>query len=134
MPVILEDPQRVNLLALILRDTLERALAAPGAAEALRPLDGALTLDAGGMQATVVFAPEGPRVRRGGPPAGAARTVAIRGTLPALVSVVLAGAGRTGAARLIALIRAGALPFVAGDIRIEGSLTLLYAAMPLLVA
>ena len=81
--VILVEPERMNLLGLMLQSLIKRRLGDAGALRHARRLRGQVRVRAGEMQVTLGFTEAGIQIRRGiAPGPGAA---SIRGTLTALL-------------------------------------------------
>jgi len=81
--VILVDPERMNLLGLMLESLLGRRLGDAGARRHARRLRGQVWVEAGQMQVTLGFTEAGIQIRRGKAPGP--RAASIRGTLTALL-------------------------------------------------
>lgn len=85
-PVVVVEPERMNVLGLMLANLLERRLTNPDVARHVRALRGDVLLDAGGMQASLRFGPDRVFVTRGVPRRARAE---IRGTLTAFFDAAL---------------------------------------------
>ncbi len=81
--VILVDPERMNLLGLMLASLLRRRLGDPGARRHARSLHGQVWVEAGEMQVTLAFSETGIEILKGKAPRP--RAASIRGTLTALL-------------------------------------------------
>jgi hypothetical protein len=85
--VTVVEPERMNLLGLMLRSVIERRLASPFTARATRFLRGDVVIDASGMRVTLRFGGDKVVITRE-PPAGKP-VVEIRGTLVGLLDAAL---------------------------------------------
>jgi hypothetical protein len=107
--VTIDEPERMNLLGLLLGSLLERRLAVPAAARHASKLRGDVAIDASGMRITVRFADGAIRITRGAATHAIAR---LGGSLTALLDATL---GR----RVVA-------HFTHGELRAGGSPIALY--------
>jgi hypothetical protein len=81
--VMLVEPERMNLLGLLLASVIRRRLDDAGARRHARRLRGQVLVEAGQMQVSLGFSEAQIQVRRGKPPGP--RAAWIRGTLAALL-------------------------------------------------
>jgi ubiquinone biosynthesis protein UbiJ len=113
--VVLEAPETMNLLGLLLRSILERNLADPAKAGRAARLKGEVAVRGGKMRVTLRFAPEGVTITR----AAAARPRArVEGSLAAFLGVAQ-GKGIVSA-------------WLSGRLSAKGNLLFLLKIMPLL--
>jgi hypothetical protein len=84
--VRLEDPERMNLLGLLLRSILERRLAEPAARRRAARLRGEVAVRGGRMRVTLRFEPTGIVITRA---ASARPRARVEGTLAGLLAVAL---------------------------------------------
>lgn len=85
--VTLVDPDRMNLLGLMLASLLRRRLEQPRARRYAERLHGCVAIQAGGMQITLHFARDRIQIERG--PSRVRTIAAIRGSLIALLDAAL---------------------------------------------
>jgi hypothetical protein len=112
-----EDPAKMNLFGLFVRDVVNRNLARPEGAARARGLRGCLVLWAGRMAVTLHLEGERLRLERG---AAAQPTVEVRGDLATYLALSL------GRSPLPAFLR--------GQVRVRGNVLLLLRTLPLLQA
>jgi hypothetical protein len=86
LPVVMDDPERANLLELMLQSVLRRRLTDPRTIAHARALAGSVVVEAGEMRARLVFGSGQITITRGDDRGGAAR---VRGTLPAVIAAAL---------------------------------------------
>jgi hypothetical protein len=86
-PVVVVEPDRMNVAGLMLSSVLERRLSSARGARALHRLCGTVVIDASGMRVAVVFDRRRVAIQRAAP---AGRVAArIQGTLTALLDAAL---------------------------------------------
>ena len=105
--VTLDRPEYANLLALLMHNLLERAVAEPAAQDRARRLSGDIQVDAGGMTVTLRFTGDGVVVLS---EAAAKPRARVRGQMDALLGMVTGG-GVVGPV-LTGRVRIGGNPFV----------------------
>jgi hypothetical protein len=115
--VQLDDPAKMNLLGLFVRDVVNRNLARPEGAARARGLRGRLVLRAGRMAVTLHLEGERLRLERG---AAAQPTAEVRGDLATYLALSL------GHSPILAFLR--------GQVQVRGNVWLLLRTLPLLRA
>lgn len=116
--VVLDDPPRASLLAILLRGLLATNCADASLWERARRLRGDVLVEAGGMRITLRFAAEGPTVLTGA--ADGRPRARVRGSLPTFVALATGG-GVVG-------------PVLSGAVRIGGNPLFLLKMLPLIRA
>ncbi|MCC6521162.1 MAG: hypothetical protein IT373_00740 [Polyangiaceae bacterium] len=114
--VRLHEPERMNLLGLLMRGLLTANLEDPGLRARALALRGSIDVRAGDMHVTLRFAPEGVHIAADGTSANAR----VSGDMKSLLGVVT-GAGMIG-------------PVLRGRVRIGGNPLLLLRVLPLIRA
>lgn len=124
--VVVEEPERMNLLGHILASTLRRSMAKSFGARVARSLSGDVAITAGRrkMGITVSFSGGRVTIRRGASDSAKAR---IEGDLGPFIKIA------TGAT-IVDLIGEGAKSLVSGKIRMSGDPTVLARLIPLIRA
>lgn len=115
--VIIDDPQRMNLLGLILANIIERNLSQPPLLQRFEKLSGSLNVQARKMEISLTF--EGGKLVVSREKAESPRA-AVSGELDALMGLSLGG-GMVG-------------PWLTGRLKTKGNLFFLLKIKPLLVA
>jgi len=105
-PVIVEDPEHMNLIGLMMRGLLEENLARPSNRRKAEGLRGAVRVQAGDMAVVLDFTSEGLRIRR--PGEGDRYRARVRGGMTDLLGVV---SGRVFGPVLTGRVRAAGNPF-----------------------
>jgi hypothetical protein len=85
--IVLIEPERMNLLGLLLASLLERRLVDPGARRHFRALHGQVQIEAGAMKVMLGFGAGKLEIRRGSAPE--LPVASVRGTLIALLDAAL---------------------------------------------
>jgi len=115
-PIVLDSPEQMNLLGLLMKGLLEENLSRPGRLAGVRKLRGDVLVQAGQMSVTLRFGDDGLLVVAGR--VGRPRAT-VRGGMTALLGVVTRQGG---------LVR----PVLAGRVKVSGNLLLLLRMLPLI--
>lgn len=116
--VIIDQPERMNLLGLLLGAVIERNLATPEGARALRGLSGVVLVTAGSMRAALELGADGLRIAR---EPTAKPTAELHGSLSILARVALNDS-------LLGMVA----PLLCGDLIARGNPLTLLRLRPLL--
>ncbi|MBI4704333.1 MAG: hypothetical protein HY744_24780 [Deltaproteobacteria bacterium] len=119
-PVRVEDPERMNLLGLLLKGFLEERLAQAGLARRARRLRGAFGVGAGRMAVTLCFDEGGVRICKG---LGAGTRACVSGPMDVMIRLVAGGGGLVAAAWAV----------LSGGLRIRGNPLALLGLLPVML-